>query len=215
MSVNSWIHFFLPKDRVFYQLFEQVSDNLQKMGETLKEAVITSSPERQRELVKMIEDQEHTNDDLTHRIFLELGQNFITPFDREDIHYLASALDDVADYIHGSAKRLIMYRIQPADEYICKLADIIYKAILELKKAILELRNMKNLRNITNACVIINSLENHADDVYDTAVTNLFMLEQDPIKIIKMREIYQTLETATDKCEDAANVIESIIVKYA
>jgi predicted phosphate transport protein (TIGR00153 family) len=215
MSLNSFIKIFLPKDRIFYHLFEQVADNLVLIGETLRETVITSAPEKRTELIRKIEDLEHVNDDFTHKIFVELGQNFITPFDREDIHYLASALDDVADYIHGSSKRLAMYRIYQPNESIMKLSDLIYQAVVELKKAIYELRNLKNLRIITDACVRINSLENHADDIYDAAVAKLFDYEKDPLVVMKMREIFQSLETATDKCEDAANVMESIIVKYA
>ncbi len=215
MNLSSFIKVFMPKDRIFYQLFEQVADNLVRIGEVLRETVITPTPEKRVELARKIEDLEHVNDDYTHRIFLELGQNFITPFDREDIHYLASALDDVADYIHGASKRIAMYRINQPNESIMKLSDLIYQAVVELKKAIYELRNLKNLRIITDACVRINSLENHADDIYDAAVAKLFDYEKDPLVVMKMREIYQSLETATDKCEDAANVMESIIVKYA
>lgn len=215
MSVNSFIKIFLPKDKIFYHLFELVADNLVKIGETLREVVITSVPEKRVELIKKIEDLEHVNDDYTHKIFVELGLNFITPFDREDIHYLASALDDVADYIYGSSKRISMYHITQTNESIIKLSDLVYEAVIELKKAIYELRYMKNLRNITDACVKINSLENHADDIFDGAVAKLFDYEKDPLVVMKMREIYQSLETATDKCEDAANVMESIIVKYA
>lgn len=215
MSLNSVLKIFLPKDRVFYQLFEQVTDTLVKMGEVLYGAVTTTSPEERTRLFKTIEDLEHTNDDFTHKIFVELGQNFITPFDREDIHYLASALDDVADYIHGSSKRMSMYKIQHPNESIIKLSELIGKATAELKKGIHELRSLKNLRNITDACVRINSIENHADDIYDMAVTSLFENEKDAVNLIKMREIYQALEIATDKCEDAANVLESIIIKYA
>lgn len=214
MSLNGVLKIFLPKDRVFYHLFEQVADNLVKMGECLS-AAVNMVPGNRAEFFKEIENLEHANDDFTHKIFVELGQNFITPFDREDIHYLASALDDVADFIHGSSKRIKMYRIEQPNESIIKLSDLIGKATVELKKGVHELRSLKNLRNITDACVRINSIENHADDIYDAAVANLFENEKDAVNLIKMREIYQSLEIATDKCEDAANVLESIIIKYA
>ncbi|GAA4301889.1 DUF47 domain-containing protein [Compostibacter hankyongensis] len=215
MNFNSVIKIFLPKDRVFYQLFEQVTDVLVQMGLLLQEAVDATAGDKRSELFKQIEHLEHVNDDLTHKIFVELGQNFITPFDREDIHYLASTLDDVADFIHGAAKRLQLYKITQPHYSISKLAGLICEAVAELKKGVHELRNMKNLRNITDACVRINSLENHADDVYDSAVADLFENERDAVTVIKKREILQSLETATDKCEDAANVLESIIIKYA
>ncbi len=212
---NSIVKLFMPKDRVFYSLFEDVAANLTEMGKVLVELVETKDPAVRKDKVHLIERLEHKNDDLTHRIFVELGQNFITPFDREDIHYLASTLDDVADYIHGSAKRIDMYKVVEINDAIRKLADLINQGVLELARAIPELRNMSNMRAITDACVKINSLENHADDIYDRAIADLFEQESNAVELIKMREIYQALEIATDKCEDSANVIETIIIKYA
>lgn len=206
---------FMPKDRVFYSLFEDVAANLVEMGKVLVELVETKDPSVRKDKVHLIERLEHKNDDLTHRIFVELGQNFITPFDREDIHYLASTLDDVADYIHGSAKRIDMYKVVEINDSVRKLADLINQGVQELARAIPELRNMSNMRAITDACVKINSLENHADDIYDRAIADLFEQESNAVELIKMREIYQALEIATDKCEDSANVIETIIIKYA
>ncbi|MFD2890114.1 DUF47 domain-containing protein [Chitinophaga cymbidii] len=205
----------MPKDRVFYSLFEDVAANLVEMGKVLVELVETKDMEIRKDKVHLIERLEHKNDDYTHRIFVELGQNFITPFDREDIHYLASTLDDVADYIHGSAKRIDMYKVIEINDSVRKLADLINQGVLELARAIPELRTMSNMRAITDACVKINSLENHADDIYDRAIADLFELESNAVELIKMREIYQALEIATDKCEDSANVIETIIIKYA
>lgn len=215
MSLDSLMKVFMPKDRVFFHLFEDVSKTLLRMADVLIETASTTSPEKRLELIKEIERLEHVNDEYTHKIFIELGQNFITPFDREDIHSLASALDDIADFIHGSSKRIKNYKINSVNETIVKLAHIISDAIVELEKAILALRTMKQLKSITDACVKINSYENAADEVYDAAISYLFENEKDPIVLIKMREIYQSLEMATDKCEDAANVLESIIVKYA
>jgi predicted phosphate transport protein (TIGR00153 family) len=215
MSFNSLLKVFLPQDKVFYRLFEQVSNTLVDMAALLKEGVSQSQSEKRAEIFKQIENLEHVNDDTTHKIYVELGQNFITPFDREDIHHLASTLDDIADYIHGASKRMLLYKIYQIDDGISKLCEVIYKAVIELKKAVHELRSLKNLRNITEACVKINSLENHADDLYDTMVAWLFENEKDAVRLIKMKETLQSLETATDKCEDAANVLESIIIKYA
>ncbi|MBC9931128.1 DUF47 domain-containing protein [Chitinophaga qingshengii] len=212
---NSFVKLFMPKDRVFYSLFEDVASNLVEMAQVLNELVATTDPAVRKDKVHLIERLEHKNDDYTHRIFVELGQNFITPFDREDIHYLAATLDDVADYIHGSAKRMDLYKVNTPNESIRKLAELIHLGVLELHKAIPELRNMQNMRVITDACVKINSLENHADDIYDRAIADLFDTEQNAAELIKMREIYQALEIATDKCEDCANVIETIIIKYS
>ncbi len=205
----------MPKDKVFYNLFEEVAHNVQKMGEKLVSVVNEPDFDVRDSMIRDLEDMEHVNDEFTHRIFTELGRNFITPFDREDIHYLATALDDVADNIYGSAKKINFYRVDPSDPGIKKLAGLIEQGCGELKNAVLELRNMKNLRKITDALVRINSLENQADDVYDTSIQRLFATENDAKEVIKKRDIFQVLELATDKCEDVANVIESIIVKYA
>ncbi|RPD38776.1 DUF47 domain-containing protein [Chitinophaga barathri] len=212
---NSIVKLFMPKDRVFYSLFEDVAANLVEMGQVLVELVETKDLSVRKDKVHLIERLEHKNDDYTHRIFVELGQNFITPFDREDIHYLASTLDDVADYIHGSAKRIDIYKVTEMNDSIRKLAQLINEGVQELARAIPEMRTMSNMRIITDACVKINSLENHADDIYDRAIADLFEQESNAVELIKMREIYQALEIATDKCEDSANVIETIIIKYA
>ena len=214
-SLNSIFSYFVPKDRIFFLFFEQAATNLSKMGETLVEAVNTSNIEDRNIKIKELEDLEHTGDDITHQIFLELSKNFITPFDREDIHYLASAIDDVADYIHGSTNRILYYKVEYISEYVKKLAELINQSTKELETAVRELRDMKNLRKITDACVRINSIENQSDYVFDTAVAYLFEFETNAIELIKQKEVLSTLEKATDKCEDAANVIESIIVKYA
>jgi predicted phosphate transport protein (TIGR00153 family) len=214
-GLNSIFKIFLPKDRIFFQLFENVAQELVKMGDKLKTMVNEPDFDKRAQLVQELEDMEHVNDDLTHNIFTELGKNFITPFDREDIHYLASALDDIADYIYSSAKKIHFYRVNPNDMGIQKMAELIAVGCVQVQKAVTELRNMKNMRQITDALVSINSIENQADDIFDMSIERLFATEPDAKEVIKKREIYQVLEIVTDKCEDAANVIESIIVKYA
>jgi predicted phosphate transport protein (TIGR00153 family) len=214
-GLNSILKIFLPKDRVFFQLFENVADVLVKMGGKLKDVVNEPDFETRGKLIKDIEDLEHVNDDFTHQIFTELGKNFITPFDREDIHYLATSLDDIADYIYASAKKINFYRVDPNDLGIQKLADLISNGCVHVHRAVTELRNMKNMRQITDALVAINSIENQGDDIFDMSIERLFATEPDAKEVIKKREIFQVMEIVTDKCEDAANVIESIIVKYA
>jgi predicted phosphate transport protein (TIGR00153 family) len=215
MAANSFFKIFLPKDRVFYSLFETVADTVHKMGITLQEMVYEADEDKRAGKLAQIENMEHKNDDLTHTIFTELGRNFITPIDREDIHQLATALDDIADYIYASAKKINFYKINPNDTGIHKLTELILQGSIEIKKATHGLRDMKNLREMTEAIVRINSIENQADDVFDMSIEMLFNNENDFKEVIKKREIYQVLEIATDKCEDAANVIESIIIKYA
>lgn len=215
-AFNSFMKIFLPKDRVFYTLFEQVAETVVVMGKTLKDLVYSASPEERERLLTQIEDLEHKNDEFTHNIFTELSRNFITPFDREDIHYLATSLDDIADYIFASSKKIVLYRVDPTqNNNIKKMSDLILQGAENIHNAIAELRNMKNMRKITDALVRINSIENQADDEFDAAILHLFATETDAKEVIKKREIFTVLEVATDKCEDAANVIESIIVKYA
>jgi uncharacterized protein Yka (UPF0111/DUF47 family) len=205
----------MPKDQVFYSLFEEVADNVHTMGKTLKAVVSEVDFGRREELISTLENQEHINDELTHQIYTELGRNFITPFDREDIHYLATALDDICDYIYSSAKKINFYKVNPNDTGIQKMADLIEQGSEQIRSAVRELRDMRNMRKITDALVKVNSIENQADDIFDMSIDKLFDGEPDAKEVIKKREIYQAMEIATDKCEDATNVIESIIIKYA
>lgn len=215
MPFNSILKLFLPKDKIFFSLFESVAENVLKMGTLLNDLVNEPDAEKRLTITKEISNLEHVNDDYTHRIFTELGRNFITPFDREDVHYLASALDDICDYIYSCAKKINIYKVDPNEKTFQKLAELILRSCNEVRKAVLELRNMKNLRRITDAMVAINSSENQADEIFDITIENLFESESDAKEVIKKREIYQVMEIITDKCEDAANVIESIIIKYA
>ena len=208
---------FSPKDRVFYGLFEQSTNNLVEMGQAFVAALRDPDRTKRDMALRGLDDLEHKNDEVTHQIFIELGRNFITPFDREDIHTLATALDDVADYIWGSAKRVVYYNIAEIDETMHRMADVILESIVTLQIGVRELRNMKNLKAITDSCVKVNSLENDADELLDGAIVRLFDGSQniDAIELIKRKDLYEEMETVTDKCEDAANVIESIIIKYA
>jgi predicted phosphate transport protein (TIGR00153 family) len=215
MALSTILKFFQPKDKIFYTLFEQVTETLTEMGSIFHEALHEADFAKREALLKKLEDLEHKNDDLTHTIFIELGRNFITPFDREDIHYLATSLDDIADYIWGAAKRIVNYNMVDIDDSTKGFSVIIKKSITELHKCIGELRGMKKIRSITESCIKINSYENEGDDLLDSSMVQLFNTEKDPIVVIKKKDLYQMLEIVTDKCEDSANVIESIIVKYA
>jgi hypothetical protein len=205
----------LPKDKKFFPLFESASSNLITLSNYLVEAVNVNDIDQRNELIKKIDDLEHRGDEITHEIFIELSKNFITPFDREDIHHLASALDDIADYIYASAKKIKLDHVNPTDEGIHKLAELIVEGTKEVRIAVSELRDMKNIRKITDALVRINRIENEADDISDIFTERLFSMEVDAKEIIKKQQIYQVMEDVTDKCEDAANVIESIIIKYS
>src|SRR5882757_9033202 len=209
------VQLFMPKDKVFYSLFEEVADGVAGMGELLKTVVREPDYDKRTVLIAQVEAQEHINDEFTHRIFTELGRNFITPFDREDIHYLASALDDICDYIYAAAKKINFYKVDPDDPGIQKMADLIEQSARQIQGAVKALRNMRDMRTITDALVRVTSIENQADDIFDMSIDRLFETEADAKEVIKKRDIYQVMEIVTDKCEDASNVIESIIIKYA
>ncbi len=215
MGLNSILKVFTPSNTVFYELFESIAGNVSKMGGLFKQVIAEHDVDKRNSLVQSIIDFEHENDELTHKVFTELGRNFITPFDREDIHSLATALDDIADYIYSAAKKISFYRVNPNEIGMQKMVELIDQGAQQVEIAVKELRNMKKIRNITEALVKINSIENQADDVFDMAIENLFNTEPDAKEVIKKRDIYQVMEIVTDKCEDAGNVIESIIIKYA
>lgn len=216
MSLNSIFQYFVPKDKkIFFPLFEQAANNTVVMSTILVEAVNSNNTATRDELFKQIDKLENKGDEITHQVFLELGKNFITPFDREDIHSLTSAIDDVADYIQGAANRMSLYRIDDYNDHILKLSDLCLQGTTELEKAVRELKDLRNVRAIADSCIRINSVENQADYVFDRAVADLFLYEKDAIRLIKYKEIYAALETATDMCEDAADVMESILVKNA
>jgi predicted phosphate transport protein (TIGR00153 family) len=215
MALNNLLSIFLPKDQVFYNLFEETAKNIAEMGLKFKEFVYEPEEQKRSIINKQIEDLEHKNDEITHQIFQELGKNFITPFDREDIHYLATATDDVADYIYASSKKMQFHGVNPNDTGIQNLAELIYQGANEVSKVIMQLRELKRPEKIMESIVKINSLENHADNVFDLSIRELFEKENDFKQLIKRREVYTVMEVATDKFEDVANVIETIIVKYA
>ena len=213
MRLDNFLQILVPKDKKFFPLFEKASANLVDISVVLNELVNTPARDTRRELIKKIEQLEHIGDGISHQIFHELSSTFITPFDREDIHTLAAAIDDVVDNIHGAAKRMELYNVDEMTTPMIKLAELVLKGAQELNVAVCVLKNMKNIDLIKEACVRINSIENHADDIFDNAIGQLFENEKDAVKLIKMKEILSTLETATDMCEDAANVLQSIIVK--
>jgi predicted phosphate transport protein (TIGR00153 family) len=214
MNLNIF-QFFQPKDKIFFILFRKATANATETSKALVELVTTSSPERRKEMFREIERLEHVGDGITHETFNELSANFITPFDREDIHDLVSSIDDIVDYIHGASKRIELYKVEEMTPAIIKLSELILKGCEELENAVSELRVLRNVSKIKESTVRINSIENHADDIYDMAIAKLFEEEKNAVEVIKMKDVLFVLETATDKCEEAANVINTILIKNA
>ncbi|MDH5486465.1 MAG: DUF47 family protein [Gammaproteobacteria bacterium] len=213
--MTNFLSFLVPQDKKFFLLFEKASANLLATSKVLVEMVNAPSLEKRNEFIREIERLEHVGDGVTHDTYNELSTNFITPFDREDIHEMISSLDDVVDFIHGSAKRIELYKLSEIPSAVRKLAELVLQGSMELHIAVQNLHDIKRSSRIKEACVKINSIENHADDIFDMAIANLFEEEKDAIKIIKTKEVLSALETATDKCEDAANAISSMVIKYS
>ncbi len=214
MNLDRILHVLLPKHDQFYDFFERDVENLLSAATLFSELMVnTMSPEERVFKIRRIEELEHRGDELTHQIFSEVGSNFITPIDREDVHALASALDEVLDYLKGAATRIVLYRVTQIPAEATRLASLILDQVKELHKAIGFLRDLRNVEAIRECLVRINSIENEADDLFEMAIAQLFETCKDPILLIKTKELYVSLETATDQCEDAANVVETIIVK--
>jgi len=200
----------IPKDTSFFQMFSEMSDNLVTGARTLVELFANyRDVERAIDTVQKIE---RHGDELTHNVLTKLNQTFITPFDREDIHQLASSLDDVLDFVNASGARLVMYRITNPPPAAGELSKIILLQSQELQKAVSLLQKQKN-GDVLAHCVEINRLENEADQVSQNGIATLFDNEKDPINLIKTKELLEFLERATDKAEDAANVLETVVLK--
>jgi predicted phosphate transport protein (TIGR00153 family) len=214
MTLNSIFQFLVPKDKKFFPLFEQATANLIVLAETLNDAVNVSNDKRE-DYFRKIEDLEILIEEITHETNLELSKNFITPFDREDIHSLIKSIDNVADYMHGAASRMRMYQVEKITKSIRKLTEINLEACQLIRFAVSELKEMKNISEITEACKKINKLEAKADAVFDKAVADIFENETDAKNVIKYKEVLSALETASDKCKSVANVIEQIAVKHS
>ncbi|MCE8426402.1 MAG: DUF47 domain-containing protein [Candidatus Methanoperedens sp.] len=207
MGLKEWI---IPQDKHFFNMLENESRNVLDGSRAFHEML--RNYENIKEKQQKIKDIEHQGDDFVHEIFEELNKTFITPIDHEDISALASAFDDVLDYIDGTATRFVLYEIIWPEENMIKLADVIVKQATELNLALCGLRNIKNPKEIEMRCIEVNRLENVADDIYKNSVAQLFK-RKDAIEIMKLKEIYERLELATDTCEDVANVISDIVVK--
>ncbi|MGX9984828.1 DUF47 domain-containing protein [Chryseobacterium sp. POL2] len=212
MGIGNIFRAFQPKDKIFFDLFEKVADTLVEMSKTFHDGLLEFDV-NDESMLNQMSDYEHKMDDLTHEIFVQLGENFITPFDREDISLLAAGLDDIADYIYASAKYIYLYKT-PENKVYSEFSLLIYKSCVEIKHALANLKDFKNPNEVKESCIKINSYENIADDVLSQATVKLFETN-DAILIIKQKSILDYLEVVTDKAEDVANTMESIVIKYA
>jgi hypothetical protein len=213
-SIDFIFQALLPKDKLFFPLFDQACNNMVEIAKVLENALKSDSVTRIQsyETINLLEKQ---GDEITHAIMRETGNTFIVPFDREDIQALAIAIDDVVDYIYGTSKRLDLYKVHQISPAMIRLAEIITLSAIELQSAVREMRSLRNVRKVRAHLHTINTLENEADVIMNTTIADLFKNETDAMVILKTKEVITFLENATDKCEEAAHVIDSVIIKFS
>lgn len=209
MGIKEWL---IPQDKVFFDLFEELAALVVDAAGKLEQIVTNET--NPAETYKAIRELEHQGDLVTHAIYENLNRTFITPLDPMEISRLASALDDVLDYIDDSAEKLIIYRVKEYDRSMQSFAQIIRLSTVQLLSGVKGIRSFRN-GNVLEKCGIeINRLENMADDLLAESIQSLFSTE-DPMNTIKLKDIYECLETATDKCEDVANVLSDISIRHS
>jgi uncharacterized protein len=200
----------MPRGDNFFEMFIALADNIHRGSEVLVE--MFQKDDGAEKYAERIKDLEHVGDSLTHILFTRLNQTFITPFDREDIQALSSRIDDVLDLIDAAASRMVTYRIARVRPGVAGLAQVLHEATREVNVAI---RVLGKNDGVLEKCVEINRLENESDRLSRLLIGQLFDEEKDPIQIIKWKEIIEVIEAAVDKCEDVANVIETVTLKNA
>ena len=215
MGFANFIRKILPKENQYFDLFTANVRNIQSASTDLRLLLDATSPAERKILISKIEDAEHRGDIITHDIFTDVSQTFITPIDREDIFALASILDDILDLMEDTALHTVLYEVTVFPNEFRDLTDTLCSAVKSLAQAVPLLSNMKNREEIHRLCEHINTCENAGDDIYHNAVARLFREQKDPIELIKLKEILSDIEEAIDKCEHVANVIEGVVIKYA
>ena len=201
---------FLPKEEQYFDLFLQMTLYICDAARELK-GMLADKNHNYQEYSQRIKGLEHACDELTHTISTRLNKSFITPFDREDIYMMSSALDDIVDLIDDAARAIIDFDVHEIKEYAREFAGVIEKMAEQLREIVSILRKPKN---VTQRLVEIHRLENEGDDIYHAAIAQLFHEEHDPLTVLKWKEIYEKLEAAVDRCENVANIIESVIIKH-
>ena len=204
---------FLPRETSFFDFFDSHAALTLEGTKEFHSLVSTNANVVAK--AKRIKEIEHETDVITHHCVEALHRTFITPIERDDIHRLITRMDDVMDYVEAAAERLVLYEITETTAEVRDLSDVLVRAMEGVQKAVAGLRDMKNAQSIVKACIDVNRLENEADAILRNAVARLFKEEKDPITVIKWKEIYENLESATDRCEDVANIIEGVVLEHA
>lgn len=213
--MNQIFSLFIPKDKTFQPLFEQGAINLFKISEALVHFIRSKDEGERSRLSKEIKALELVGDKATDTIYDELNKSFIVPFDKQDVHALATKIDDIADDILAIMLNMELYHLNVSNDAMLKLAEIIAKMCSELSVAIKEIKHFKNKQLIIDICHNVGQMESKADRLYEQSISLLFESESDAISLIRQSEILSLLEKTTDKCDDLANVIETIFLKNA
>ena len=209
--VNGWLSWVRSNDKAILTVLEEQADTLLKATSALVELV--TEYDNILEKNSKIKELEHHGDKITHRLHTIIDKTFVTPLDREDISRLTSAIDEVLDYVDGFSDRLILFKINKPPKYVRELSIAVNNAVFEINNAVRNIRKLKNSEHLLEHCRKISSFEHEGDRIYRKAIAELFD-NADAIEIIKIKEIYETLEEAMDRCADVADVIEDIALKY-
>lgn len=201
----------LPREDQYFDLFVQMTNYISEAVRELREMLNDKQP-NYNEYSQRIKRLEHACDELTHNISTRLNRSFITPFDREDIYLMSSALDDIVDLVDDAARAIIIFDVREIKPYAQDLAGVLERMVEQLREIVSMLQKPKNL---TQRLVEVHRLENDGDDIYHNAIAELFHEERDPLTVLKWKEIYEKLEAAIDRCENVANIIESVIIKHS
>lgn len=214
MSFKNILNFFSPKDKTFFPLFEEATNKLTKMSDALHEGVNASKTEREG-YFKKIDELFDSIEKISHKMNIELSKNFITPFDREDIHALMTTIEDVASNLQEASNRIRMYQVEKITKSIRKITEINLEACGYIAKSVMELKEMKNFKNIFDSVKKINKLDRKSDSVFEKAVADIFENETDAKNVIKYKEVLASLDKASDKCKAVARVLEAVAVKHS
>ncbi len=202
-----------PREEKFFELFREQSAKVLEGATLMKD--LFHNFEKAEELVPQIKKKESEGDDITHKIIEMLNRTFVTPIDREDIHNLASKLDDVLDFMQAVAERLLLFKISETSETAKEMSTVLVKCAEEIVAAIALIHDLRDSDKIMESCIEVNRLENEADALLRSAVARLFNEVQNPMEVMKWKEIYENLENAVDSCEDVANILEGVVLKYS
>lgn len=215
MDFSGLLKYFVPNEKRFYGMFNQAADNAIEASASLAKLFASSSPDERKAIGLVIKGIEKKGDEFTMQIFSELNKSFITPFDREDIHELASTIDDVVDLIYGVSGKIEHYRCTNFSTYMIEMSKLVHEGSEKIRVAVSGLNDLNNAEIVLKACKEIKKIESRVDEFHHMAISSLFENEKDPIELIKQKEILHNIEAVANKLEDVADVVKTIIVKYS